>query len=223
MLRTVKSYVLRAGRVSPRQQQGLDRWLAPFALAAPPARWDFAEIFGRLAPTVVEIGFGMGASLARMAADNPETNFIGIEVHRAGVGSLAADVHDLALKNVRIAPFDAVEVFAHCIEDGSLAGVNIFFPDPWPKARHHKRRLVQEPFMRLVAQKLKPQGVLHAATDWEPYAEQMFDVFNAIPMLRNLAPESGFSPRPESRPLTKFEERGTRLGHGVWDLRFERL
>jgi tRNA (guanine-N7-)-methyltransferase len=176
--------------------------------------------FGRLADTVVEIGFGMGASLVNMAQQQPEVNFLGIEVHLAGIGSIIADLHDLDLNNVRVAPFDAVEVFTRSIADNSLAGVQIFFPDPWHKLRHHKRRLIQTDFVRMVSNKLKPGGFIHCATDWENYAEHMFDVLSSEPTLVNQNVQGGFTPRPDSRPLTKFEQRGTKLGHGVWDLIF---
>lgn len=219
-MRTIKSYVLRAGRVSPRQQQGLDTWLKEVLLPAPPAPWHFNELFGANAPVVVEIGFGMGASLIQMAKDNPGTHFIGIEVHQAGIGGISSDIHDLALQNIRIAPFDAVAAFKESIADDSVDVIQIFFPDPWPKARHHKRRIIQPEFVALLAKKLKPGGMLHCATDWENYAEHMLSVLSAEPSLVNKSEDNGFAARPESRPLTKFEARGQRLGHGVWDLVF---
>lgn len=222
-MRTIKSFVLRAGRTSPRQQTGLDSWLPAYLMPPLGQRWDFPAIFGREAPVLVEIGFGMGGSLTQMAQARPDLNFIGIEVHRAGIGSLAADLHDLGIGNVRIAPLDAVEVFTQCIPDESLAMVQIFFPDPWPKKRHHKRRLVQSEFIQLVIKKIKIEGQLHCATDWQEYAEHMLSVLSAEPNLANLGLDSGYSPRPETRPLTKFEQRGQRLGHGVWDLLFKRV
>jgi len=218
MQRTIKSYVLRAGRVSHRQQDALVHWLKDYELPGPEHRWCFSTIFSREAKTVVEIGFGMGASLFRMAAENPAMNFVGIEVHRAGIGSLVADLHDNQLTNVRIAPYDAVQLMQSCVPDESLAGIQIFFPDPWHKKRHQKRRLIQKDFVQLLAGKLKPGGFIHCATDWQDYAEQMLEVLSKEPLLRNQQTEGGFSPRPENRPLTKFEERGHRLGHGVWDL-----
>jgi tRNA (guanine-N7-)-methyltransferase len=218
--RTIKSFVLRAGRVSPRQQQGLDSWLKDFLLPEPPAVWDFQSVFGREADTVVEIGFGMGASLLTMAKARPDLNFIGIEVHQAGIGSLAADLHDEAITNVRIAPYDAVDVFKSSIADESLGGIQIFFPDPWPKARHHKRRLVQTEFVDLLITKLKMGGFIHCATDWENYAEHMLEVLSAQSRLTNQSLAGGYSLRPDTRPVTKFEQRGTKLGHGVWDLIF---
>ena len=220
--RTIKSFVLRAGRVSHRQQHALDHWLSDYVMPATSNHWDIAKIFERQADTIVEIGFGMGASLFTMATQRPDLNFLGIEVHLAGIGSLVADLHDSDVKNVRVAPYDAVEVFKTALQDNSLAGVQIFFPDPWPKLRHQKRRLIQAEFIRLLVQKIKPGGFIHCATDWQDYAEQMHRVLSSEPNLCNQQAEGGFSPRPETRPVTKFEQRGTRLGHGVWDLVFVR-
>jgi len=218
MHRAIKSFVIRAGRVSNRQQQGLDQWLANYELPLDGKPWDFATLFGRHAKTVVEIGFGMGTSLLTMAQQQPETNFIGIEVHRAGVGSLAADLHDHQLSNVRLVPHDAVTVLKQQIAPQSLAGVQIFFPDPWHKKRHNKRRLIQPDFIESIIPLLSDDGFIHCATDWQDYAEHILLVLNGCSSLRNSQLDGGFSERPESRPLTKFEQRGTRLGHGVWDL-----
>lgn len=223
MYRTVKSFVLRAGRMSPRQQQALDEWLVDYTLPTTGHPWDLKAVFNRTAETVVEIGFGMGASLVTMAKAAPEINYIGIEVHQPGIGSLVAALHDENITNVRIAPYDAVEVLKTGIPDDSLAGVQIFFPDPWPKLRHHKRRLIQPEFIALVLKKIKIGGFIHCATDWENYAEQMMNVLCASPQLANTQPGGGFMPRPSFRPLTKFEHRGHQLGHGVWDLMFVRL
>lgn len=220
MHRKIKSYVLRAGRVSNRQQQGLDLWFKDYELPISGSHWDLSKLFNRNAETVVEIGFGMGTSLFTMATNNPEINYLGIEVHKAGVGSLVADLHDHQLSNVRIAAHDAVEVFQTQLEPESLSGVQIFFPDPWHKKRHHKRRLIQPEFIELLVQKIKKDGFIHCATDWQEYAEHILEVLSAIPDLKNLQKEGGYSPKPESRPLTKFEQRGERLGHGVWDLIF---
>lgn len=220
MHRAIKSFVIRAGRVSNRQQQGLDKWLADYELPMDGKPWNFEAIFGRSADTIVEIGFGMGASLLAMAQQHPEINFIGIEVHRAGVGSLAADLHDHQLTNVRIVPHDAVAVLKQQIAGESLAGVQIFFPDPWHKKRHHKRRLIQNEFIETIIPLLCQNGFIHCATDWQDYADHMLSIFESCSLLQNSQKEGGFSPRPESRPLTKFEQRGTRLGHGVWDLIF---
>ena len=220
--RTIKSFVLRTGRVSNRQQQGLDHWLTDYVMPELGSSWCLSTEFRRIADTVVEIGFGMGASLLTMAKMRPDLNFIGVEVHLAGIGSLVADLHDESITNVRVAPYDAVEVFKHSLADNSLEGVQIFFPDPWPKLRHHKRRLIQTEFIDMLVRKIKPGGFIHCATDWQNYAEHLHAVLSAQPELCNQNADSGFSPRPDTRPLTKFEQRGTRLGHGVWDLIFIR-
>lgn len=220
MHRKIKSYVLRAGRVSNRQQQGLDLWLKDYELSMGNLPWDFIKEFDRCADTVVEIGFGMGTSLFTMAKNNPQLNYIGVEVHKAGVGSLVADLYDNQLTNVRVVAHDAVEVFQTQLADNCLAGVQIFFPDPWHKKRHHKRRLIQPEFIHLLTQKIRPGGFIHCATDWQEYAEYILEVLSGEAMLTNQQREGGYSPRPESRPLTKFEQRGERLGHGVWDLIF---
>ena len=183
---------------------------------------DPVEAFGRAAPLVLEIGFGMGASLVTMAAAAPENDFIGIEVHTPGVGRLLHDMAEQGLQNIRVYRHDAVEVLRDCIADASLDTVQIFFPDPWHKKRHHKRRLIQPPFVELLAARIKPGGLLHLATDWENYAQQMMEVLSASTAFNNTCGEGEYSPRPESRPLTKFEQRGERLGHGVWDLLFTR-
>jgi tRNA (guanine-N7-)-methyltransferase len=218
--RAVRSYVLRGGRMGPGQQRALaelgPRFVVPFEDAVPD--WDAA--FGRRAPRVLEVGFGMGAATAQIAAAMPGTDFIGVEVHEAGVGALLARIGQAQLGNVRIVQHDAVQVLERMIAPGSLAGVHIFFPDPWPKKRHHKRRLIQGASVALVALRLAPGGTLHCATDWEPYAVQMLEVLGAEPLLANTA--DGFAPRPAHRPLTKFEARGLQLGHGVWDLVFRR-
>lgn len=222
MQRTIKSFVMRAGRISNRQQQALEQSLELYDLPLDGKTWDLKAIFGRQADTVVEIGFGMGASLLTMASQQPELNFIGIEVHRAGIGSLVADLQDHAITNVRIVTEDAVAVFKQQIADDSLAGVQIFFPDPWHKKRHNKRRLIQPEFVKLIVQRLKNGGFLHCATDWQEYAEHIKAVLAAEPSLSNRESDGGYSPRPKTRPLTKFEQRGQRLGHGVWDLIFNK-
>ena len=220
MHRAIKSFVIRAGRVSPRQQQGLDQWLKEYEVLLGDTPWSFEVLFKRKADTIVEIGFGMGQSLLAMGIANPNLNYIGIEVHKAGVGSLAADLHDNQLTNVRLVAHDAVEVFENQILDNSLAGVQIFFPDPWHKKRHNKRRLIQPNFLKLLAKKIQPGGFIHCATDWQDYAQHMLSVLTDEPSLTNQQIDGGYSPRPETRPLTKFERRGERLGHGVWDLIF---
>jgi tRNA (guanine-N7-)-methyltransferase len=223
-LRSIKSFTLRAGRLSPRQARALEQWLPLYVLPMQThTPWCLDEIFGRKAPTVLEIGFGMGASLVEMARARPDLNFLGVEVHRAGIGSLIADVHEEGLSNIRVAPYDAVQVFKTCLNAHALLGVQVFFPDPWPKARHHKRRLIQPEFVKALLDAVEPDGFLHCATDWEDYAHHMLAVLSNEPLLCNQAVEDGFSPRPLSRPLTKFEARGQRLGHGTWDLLFQRV
>jgi tRNA (guanine-N7-)-methyltransferase len=215
---TVRSFVLRAGRMGPGQQRALaelgPRYELPFA-AAP---LDRTAVFGRAAPVVLEIGFGMGGATAQIAAEQLHTDFIGVEVHLPGVGALLKRIGELGLGNLRIVQHDAVEVLEHMIAPASLAGVHIFFPDPWHKTKHHKRRLIQPDFVSRLATRLAPGGYLHCATDWEPYAQQMLQVLSAEPALANTA--EGFAPKPGYRPLTKFEARGLALGHGVWDLVF---
>ncbi|MDX2345295.1 MAG: tRNA (guanosine(46)-N7)-methyltransferase TrmB [Legionella sp.] len=221
--RGIKSFTLRAGRLSPRQARALEHFLPDYILPMQETPWCLKSAFARTADTVVEIGFGMGQSLIQMAKERPEINFLGIEVHRAGIGSLVADAHDAGLTNLRVAPYDAVQVFQRCIAPNSLAGIQIFFPDPWPKARHHKRRLIQSDFVRELVQALRLDGLLHCATDWEDYANHMQEVLTAEPCLSNQVAIGEFSPRPDVRPLTKFEARGNRLGHGTWDLMFRRI
>lgn len=223
MQATIKSFVLRAGRVSKRQQYALETWLVDYEMPKSADLWCIDEAFGRKAETIVEIGFGMGSTLLQMAEQQPEVNFIGIEVHQAGIGSLVASLHEHQIKNVRIAPFDAVEVFGTCIPDNTLKGVQIFFPDPWPKKRHQKRRLINPAFVKKLVTKLQVGGYLHCATDWKDYAESMLRVLNSESTLINQQGQGGFVPRPTYRPLTKFEQRGTRLGHAVWDLIFNRI
>ncbi|MBA2709977.1 MAG: tRNA (guanosine(46)-N7)-methyltransferase TrmB [Tatlockia sp.] len=222
MQRTIKSFVLRAGRISNRQQQALEQYLKEYELSLDEKAWDLNAIFGRVADTIVEIGFGMGSSLLEMAKNQPELNFIGIEVHRAGIGSLVADLRDNEITNVRIVTEDAVAVFKQQLVDQSLAGVQIFFPDPWHKKRHHKRRLIQPEFINLIGRRLKEGGFIHCATDWQEYAVHIKTVLEGESSFVNKQIEGGYSPRPETRPLTKFEQRGQRLGHGVWDLIFSK-
>jgi tRNA (guanine-N7-)-methyltransferase len=216
----IRSYVLRAGRMGSGQVRALQELGPRFVLPFQPAVPDWDAVFGRSAPRVVEIGFGMGAATAAIAAARPDTDFIGIEVHEPGVGALLRLIGEQALTNLRIVQHDAVQVLQQMIAPASLAGVHLYFPDPWHKKRHHKRRIVQPGFVAQVAGRLAPGGVLHCATDWEPYAQQMLEVLSAEPALRNTA--EGFAPRPPWRPPTKFEQRGLRLGHGVWDLLFVR-
>ena len=216
----IRSYVLRQGRVSNAQQRYYDDMMARIGVPYAPALLDFDTVFGRRAPRILEIGFGMGETSATIAQANPQNDYLGIEVHTPGVGSLCKLVAEGNIANQRIVQHDAVEVLRDMIAPASLDGVHIFFPDPWPKARHHKRRLIQPPLVATLAARLKPGGYLHCATDWEHYAEQMLEVLAAEPLLKNTA--DGFAPRPDYRPLTKFEQRGLRLGHGVWDVIFRR-
>jgi len=222
-MRAVKSFVLRSGRMTSRQQNGLEKILPDYALTLEqPMPWDLGQSFRREAPVFVEIGFGMGATLATMAAQRPEDNFIGVEVHRSGVGSLAADLSEQAIHNVRIAMIDAVAVFDTCLQPNSISGVYILFPDPWPKKKHHKRRLIQRSFIQKIVQALKPGGFIHCATDWEDYAREILLVLSETEQLENTAKEGGYVSRPDWRPMTRFELRGLKLGHGVWDLCFVR-
>lgn len=218
--RPVRSFVLRQGRLSPAQARALEQWLPRLGLPYAPLPLDFAAAFGRSAPTILEIGFGMGETTASIAAQRPETNFLGIEVHTPGVGALLKRAAELNLQNLRVVQHDAVEVLRHMIAPDTLAGVHVFFPDPWPKKRHHKRRLLQAGFVHLLAQRLAPEGYLHVATDWQNYARDILATLQAEPLLTNTAPD--YAPRPEYRPLTKFEKRGLALGHGVWDLVFKK-
>ena len=216
----IRSYVLRQGRFSRGQQRAYEELLPrhgiPFALRQLNPR----ETFGRNAPVIVEIGFGMGETTARIAAAHPEVDYLAIEVHTPGVGSLLRQLHQQGCENVRVIQHDAVEVLREMLPPASVAGVHIFFPDPWPKKRHHKRRLVQPEFAALVATRLAPGGYVHVATDWEDYAVQVLAVLQDTPGLANTS--EGFAPRPEWRPETKFERRGLELGHGVWDVVFKR-
>lgn len=221
--RRIRSFVTRTGRVSIAQNRALEELGPQFMLPYAKETLDLDATFGRSAPTVLEIGFGMGDSSAKISAVMPEKNFIGVEVHTPGVGSYLKLIDEGKLSNTRIIQHDAVEVLTNMIAPGALAGVHVFFPDPWHKARHNKRRLIQGPLVALLSSRLAPGGYLHCATDWEEYAIQMLEVLGAEPTLRNTATDpSGYVPCPEYRPTTKFENRGLRLGHGVWDLVFEK-
>lgn len=218
--RPVRSFVLRGGRLGPGQQRALTELGPRYLLPHRAAPLDLATVFGRQAPCVLEIGFGMGDATAQVAAAMPGHDFIGVEVHEAGVGALLKRIGEMGLHNLRIVQHDAVEVLRDMLQPGSLAGAHVWFPDPWHKKRHHKRRLIQPAFVELLASRLAPGGYLHAATDWQPYAEQMLAVLSASPALANTA--EGYAPKPDWRPRTKFETRGLKLGHGVWDLLFVR-
>lgn len=220
--RRVRSYVVRQGRITPSQRRALEDLFPRYGLD-PAELLNPEQVFGRQAPLFLEIGFGNGETLAQMAANRNDQDFLGIEVHPPGVGHLLLALEKRGLSNVRIYRADAVEVLAAAIPDQLLDGVRIFFPDPWQKKKHHKRRLINSDFVRLVVQKLKPGGTFHAATDWQDYAEQMLAVLGGCEQLRNCSETGGFSGRPDYRPLTKFERRGQRLGHAVWDLVFARI
>jgi tRNA (guanine-N7-)-methyltransferase len=218
--RAIRSYVLRAGRMGTGQMRALEelgpRYIIPYVSQV----LDLDVAFGRQAPKVLEIGFGMGTATATIAQAHPETDYLGVEVHPPGVGALLKRIGELDLSNLLIIQHDAVEVLEHMLPDTGLDGVHIFFPDPWHKKRHHKRRLIQPDFVAQLANKLKSSGYLHLATDWADYARQMLDVLSANLDLVNTA--DGYAPRPEYRPLTKFEKRGVRMGHAVWDLIFRK-
>ena len=219
--RPIRSFVLRQGRLTPAQQRALDEMMPRYGVTYAPHPLDLDALFGRRdSAKIIEIGFGMGETTAAIAHAQPERDFLGIEVHSPGVGSLLKNIQGLGLQNVRVVQHDAVEVLRQMIADDSLDGVHIFFPDPWHKKRHHKRRLIQAGFVELLAGKLKPGGYLHVATDWQEYAEWVLEVLSAEARLENTAAD--YAPRPAYRPLTKFEQRGLRLGHGVWDLVFRR-
>ncbi|ADE10649.1 tRNA (guanosine(46)-N7)-methyltransferase TrmB [Sideroxydans lithotrophicus] len=216
--RHIRSFVLRQGRVSVAQQRAIDTLLPRFGIPYKPCSLDLDQAFGRTAPKILEIGFGMGDSTATIAQAHPENDYLALEVHTPGVGNLLKLTDAQQLGNIRIIQHDAVEVLRDMLGDGVLDGVHIFFPDPWHKARHNKRRLIQAPFVAQLVQKLKPGGYIHVATDWRDYAEQVLKVLGSEPMLQNTAMD--YAPRPAYRPLTKFELRGLKLGHGVWDLVF---
>ncbi len=215
----IRSFVHRRAHITPSQEQAVSLWLKDWGLPFSQQQLNLAQVFGSSAPTVLEIGFGMGETTAHIALAQPQLNFLGIEVFNAGVGALLKRIAEQQIKNIRIIQHDAVEVLQTMLPDQCLAGVHIFFPDPWPKKKHHKRRLIQPQFVALLTRKMAPGAYLHCATDWEHYAMQMLDVLSKCPKLENTC--TGFAPRPDYRPLTKFENRGLRLGHGVWDLIFK--
>ncbi|MDY7576253.1 tRNA (guanosine(46)-N7)-methyltransferase TrmB [Actimicrobium sp. CCI2.3] len=214
----IRSFVTRAGRLSTAQARAIETLGPQFCIPYEKAPLDLAQTFGRAAPVIFEIGFGMGETSAKIAALMPEKNFVGVEVHTPGVGSLLKLIGEQELTNLRLIQHDAVEVLTHMIAPLSLAGAHVFFPDPWHKARHNKRRLLQSPLVALLASRIAPGGYLHCATDWQEYAEQMLEVLGTEPTLANTS--DGYASRPDYRPVTKFENRGLKLGHGVWDLVF---
>jgi tRNA (guanine-N7-)-methyltransferase len=218
--RAIRSYVLRQGRMTDAQRDARDRLLERFGVTYSGKPIDFDGLFGRRAPRILEIGFGMGETTTEIAANHLHIDYLGLEVHGPGVGSLLRQIEARSITNVRVIQHDAVEVVTTMIPEGSLTGIHIFFPDPWPKKRHHKRRILQAPFARLLASRLMPGGYLHLATDWEEYAYWMLEVLDQVPELENTADD--FSPRPDYRPLTKFERRGLKLGHAVHDVVYRR-
>jgi tRNA (guanine-N7-)-methyltransferase len=220
--RSIRSFVVRGGRITPAQQRALKELWPRFGVEFAPQLLDLDALFARRAARVIEIGFGNGENLAALARENPDRDYLGIEVHPPGVGRLLLSLESLALSNVRVSSHDAVEVLAHQIPPRSLDEILILFPDPWPKKRHHKRRLVQQGFADLMAERMKPGGLLQLATDWRPYAEHLLEVLNARPLLENVAASAGFVPRDPRRAATRFERRGERLGHDVWELAYRR-
>ena len=223
-LRTIKSYVLRAGRTTIGQTKAYEFYGPANLLPYAPQPLDASAAFGRNAPLILEIGFGMGEATAHIARVRPDDNFLCCEVHEAGVGALLKRIGDQDLHNIRILRHDAVEVIDHMLRPGALDGTHIFFPDPWHKTKHHKRRLIQPELVNKLAQRLKPGGYLHCATDWQPYAQQMMEVISAEPLLANTSDAmGGYATKPDYRLMTKFENRGLKLGHGVWDLLFRRV
>jgi tRNA (guanine-N7-)-methyltransferase len=221
--RSIRSFVTRSGRITDAQQRALEQLWPKYGIEFQSAPLDLAATFGRTAPRVAEIGFGNGENLTALAAAHGDRDFLGIEVHRSGVGRVMLAAEEQRLSNIRVVCHDAVEVLEHQIPLQSLDEVLLLFPDPWPKKRHHKRRLVQSPFVELVAARLTPSGLFRLATDWQPYAEHMLEVLSACPQRQNLSADRTFVPRPEERAPTRFEKRGERLGHGVWDLCFRRV
>jgi tRNA (guanine-N7-)-methyltransferase len=217
-MRPVRSFVRREGRMTEAQRRAFEQYGARYLIDDQEARCDLAAIFGRAAPRLLEIGFGMGDALLEMARRHPEQDYLGVEVYRPGIGRLLRALAEEDIRNVRILCADAVQVLTHMIPDAALDAVFLFFPDPWPKKRHHKRRIVQPEFVELVARRLRPGGMFHLATDWEEYAQHMLTVLEQSPSFTNSAGAGNYAPRPDERALTKFERRGERLGHGVWDL-----
>ena len=221
-MRKIRSFVMRAGRLTEGQERALEEQWPVYGLELGEP-FDSKEIFQREANLIVEIGFGMGDSLLEMSQANPASDFVGIEVHTPGVGRLLNNASEQDVKNLRVYRDDAVEVFNQCFADNSIDRLQLFFPDPWHKKKHHKRRIVQLEFAELVRTKLKPGGVWHMATDWEPYAEHMIEIMSVAPGYENEAGEQLYVTKPDYRPETKFERRGERLGHGVWDMRFKKI
>lgn len=223
VLRKIRSFVRREGRLTKGQEQAMNDCWPTMGIDFQQEKLNWVEVFGNDNPVVLEIGFGMGASLVEMAKNAPEKNFIGIEVHSPGVGACLMAARDAGITNLRVMCHDAVEVFEFMLPEQSLDTVQLFFPDPWHKKRHHKRRIVQAEFAEMLRSKLKIGGIFHMATDWENYAEHMVEVMDVAPGYKNTAVDGPYIPRPDERPLTKFEARGHRLGHGVWDMKYARI
>ncbi|MFT7299840.1 MAG: tRNA (guanine-N7-)-methyltransferase [Porticoccus sp.] len=221
--KSIRSYVVRAGRMTEGQKAAFDKYWSVYGLSLHNGKVDAESIFGRRAPQVMEIGFGMGGSLLQMVQAEQEKDFIGIEVHPPGAGRLINDAGKLELSNLRVYLADAIDVMDDCIEDASIDRLQVYFPDPWHKKKHNKRRLIQPAFVQRIHAKLKSGGVFHLATDWEPYAEYMLEVMKAAEGYENIAGADQYSPRPDYRPATKFEQRGQQLGHGVWDLLYRKM
>jgi tRNA (guanine-N7-)-methyltransferase len=220
--KSIRSFVIRAGRITVGQKNAFDTWWPVFGLSLFKGRIDPEQVFSRKAPLVVEIGFGMGDSLLEMARNEPDKNFVGIEVHPPGVGRLINVAGQENLTNLRVYMADAMDVLEDCIPDGSIDRLQLYFPDPWHKKKHHKRRILQPAFVKKIHPKLAEDGIFHMATDWQAYAEHMLEVMNAATEFVTDLTENGYAPRPDYRPITKFEKRGARLGHGVWDLIFRK-
>ncbi len=220
--RRIRSFVKREGRMTLGQTQAFESMMPIYGLDYQPEILDLDSLFGNQAPITLEIGFGMGGSLVEQAANNPDKNYLGIEVHRPGVGALLLKMQHHGVTNIRVVSHDAIDVLNHMIPDYSIKLVQLFFPDPWHKRKHHKRRIVSSEFLHLLHKKVEPSGHIHFATDWQDYAVHMLRVLKSEHGWRNCATDDGYFPRPETRPLTKFEKRGERLGHGVWDLMFQR-
>lgn len=223
-LRPIRSFVKRQGRMTKGQMSAYTKSWQDFGLnidtESHTKKKDFSKIFGRVAPLILEIGFGMGEALLQLATQHPENNYLGIEVHKPGIGAVLLGIEKSNLQNIRLFDADALDVLTYSIADQSLTGLHLFFPDPWPKKRHHKRRIVTDNFAQLIRSKLKMDGYVHMATDWEDYALHMLTVMTNAPGFINVAGQDQFILRPATRPLTRFEQRGTRLGHKVWDLLF---
>ncbi|MEA1888424.1 MAG: tRNA (guanosine(46)-N7)-methyltransferase TrmB [Pseudomonadota bacterium] len=220
--RKIRSYVRREGRFTPAQRSAYESYWPDFGIDVTNEKWNFSAIFGRQSDVFLELGFGDGTALKTLASRHPENDYVGIEVHRPGVGRLMRELHAEEINNVRVSSEDGTGILKDNIPLSSLSGISIFFPDPWHKKKHNKRRMIQQEFTSMAASRLKPGGVMHLATDWQDYAEQMLEVLTAEPLLENTSPGKAFIERPDSRPLTKYEQRGLRLGHGVWDLVFRR-